>query len=266
MAITSLNDYIAALKQRCILTKTATRTSTALASMSVFDLAGSPGPGALAGVSTVAGVVPVAADAGYPNIQAFPAGLRGYLSRLSFGWNVAGRLSLYDRLFVAGAYAFNADQVLAGQPSFLNRIPGDLPTANTELWLETVVATATGHVVQVYYTNQNGVPGRTTGAITVGTTAVGRMTQLPLQSGDQAVLSVDRVVSTVATAGTFNVCVMRPIAADGLRVPLAGFSTTYDMLSTGLPQIFETSALFLMATPDSTSTQLPFMTAEVAIG
>ena len=55
MAITTLDGLIAASKQLITWVKTATRTSIAAMWFSVFDLAGNPGAGTLAGTSTTNG-------------------------------------------------------------------------------------------------------------------------------------------------------------------------------------------------------------------
>jgi hypothetical protein len=78
MAISTLDGYIASAKQRIPLIKTASRTSVANIPFSVFDLAGNPGAGTLAGTSTAAGVVPTDATAGCPIINAYGSGTVSY--------------------------------------------------------------------------------------------------------------------------------------------------------------------------------------------
>ena len=69
MAITSFDPgLIGAAKQFSSFAKTAARTSVATGWFSVFDLAGNPGAGVLAGTSTTTGVVPTDATAGCPTI------------------------------------------------------------------------------------------------------------------------------------------------------------------------------------------------------
>jgi hypothetical protein len=63
--------------QRVRQLKTATRTSVAAIPFSVFDLAGDPGAGTLAGTSTAVGVVPTDATAGAPLINAFTGANKG---------------------------------------------------------------------------------------------------------------------------------------------------------------------------------------------
>lgn len=266
MAISSVNDLLAAPKQRAVLTKTVARAAVAATPFSLMDIAGSPGAGVLAGTNTASGVKPTDNDAGYPTLLPFPAGTTGAVSRLAFANSVACRLSLYDRLFLAGAYAFNADVTLANQPDFSDRL--NAPFKNTELWVEWVTASTGVPVVTITYTNELGVAGRTTGAVSLGSAqTVGRCTQLPLQAGDMGISKIERVQCATATAGTFNVMVLRSLLADGVRVRSVNDGDTFDFIRTGLVQLLnDSTALYLMCTPDGTSTGNPSMTVEIAAG
>lgn len=265
MAITTLDGLIAAASQRVGLIKTASRTSVAAIPFSVFDLTGNPGAGVLAGTSTAAGVVPTDATVGTPVINAFGGGATGYINTVTFGSTVACRLRIYDLLFKAGAYAFNANVNLAAQPSYSSRVLGGTDFTNTELWLEAVTAFTGNQTIQIGYTNEAGTSGRSTGAIATGVAPiVGRMLQLPMQAGDTGIQRVDSVVSTVSTAGTFNVLVMRRLWEG--RVIVANSGDTHDMLKTGLPQIFADSALFLQVIADSTATGIPEVQLEIVNG
>lgn len=262
MAISSLDNYIASSKQVRIFNKITSRAVVAGNACSLFDIAGTPGAGALAAANVANGVVPVAADVGYPTIDAFAAGAKGYVTRYTYASTVASRLRIFDRLWVGGAYPFNAAQTLTAQPSFASRIPnGDFKSLR--LFVETVVAFVGTPLITVTYTNQDGIAGRTTGAVNVGgALALGRMEPLPLQAGDTGLQKVESVTCTGATAGSFNVNVVRPLVEG--RVKSVNDGGVLDMLSTGLPEVFATSALFLAVSPDSTQTGIPY--AEVEIG
>lgn len=268
MSIATVDQYVAAAKQKIALKKTATRVTVALGWFSLFDIAGNPGAGTLAVGNTANGIVPTDALAGYPAINAFGGGNTGYLGRTSFGSTVACRLRIYDRVFSAGAYAFNANTALAAQPSFLSRIPGGTAAAcagQTELWAEMVTAATGNQAVTVTYTNEAGVAARSTGAVGIAAApTVGRMWQLPLQAGDKGVSLITNIQGTVATAGTFNVHVMRLLADS--RIIAANFGEVQDFIRTGLPQLFDTSALFLAVNADSTSSGLPDIELEIANG
>lgn len=260
--IASLNDYIAASKQMAAFMKTATMTTVAATPFSTFALAGQPGAGVLAGTNTANGVVPISGDTGYPKLNAFAPGAKGYLSGVTFASSIQCRMALFDRLFVAGAYNFNSDVTLTSQPSFSTRIP-DSDYRGTQIWIEAVTAFTGNLTIQVYYTNQDGVTGRTTGAFATGIAPiVGRAIQLPLQAGDTGVQKIERVVGTVSTVGTFNVMILRPLWEGVIRSSNDG--DKHDMLKTGLPEVFATSALYTLIYPTSTSSGLPVANYEIA--
>lgn len=266
MAITNQDDYIGSIKRTSVFTKTASRTSVANIDFSVFDLAGSPGAGTLAVGNTADGIVPTDAIAGYPIIQAFQTSALGYINKIEFGSSVICNLKLYDTLFSAGAYAFNADTTLGTPPSYASRVPL-LPNSNPdynglEIWIEAVTAFTGNQTVQVNYLDQDGNAGDT-GAIATGVApTVGRMLQLPLASGDSGVSGITRIRSSVSTVGTFNVHVLRPLWS--ARVPVVNFQDVHDMFKTGFPQIFQDSALRVLVQADSTATGLPRLNIQIA--
>lgn len=257
MAITNLDGYIGAVKQYISLHKTASRTAVAAIPFSVFDLAGQPGAGALAVGNTANGIVPTSALAGYPPVN--PFGAAGYLGKIDFAWTVPGRLHLYDCLFSAGAYAFNADVTLTGQPSFAGRVPNS-DYRGLELWLEQVTAMTGNQTINIDYLDQGGGAGNTTVATGVAP-IVGRMLRLPLASGDSGITQIIRVRSTVSTVGTFNAHVMRPLWTG--RIPVANSGDTHSFARTGLKPIYAASALRLIVQPDSTATALPQLYIEL---
>jgi hypothetical protein len=268
MAITTLDQFVAAAKQRTIWKKTATRTTVASGWFSMFDLAGNPGAGTLAIGNTAAGVVPTDATAGYPLINAFGGGATGYIGRAVYSSTVACRIALYDRIFAAGAFAFNANTTLAGQPSYLGRIPGGTAAdcaGQTELWAEMVTVATGNQAVAVTYTNDLGTAGRTTGAVGIGAApTLGRCWQLPLQAGDKGVSSIQTIVGSVATVGTFNVMALRPLGE--ARIVAANFQQLVDWLAGGLPQVYADSALYPLINADSTSSGLPDLTIDIVNG
>jgi hypothetical protein len=247
---TTLDEQIAAPRQFIRMTKTASRTAVAASPTSTFDLAGSPGAGVLAGTSTTAGVVPTDATAGCPPINAF-AGPTGNLELATMSGSVLGASTLYDMLWKGGPYPFNANVTLSAQPSFLARVPPD--DNQTELWIEAVTAFTGNLSVAVGYTNQAGTSGRSTGTVATGMAPiVGRMVQLPLQSGDSGVQQVNTVVATVSTAGTFNVLVLQRLVSGSIRT--LGTRDRLDWTQTGRRRMYDTMALIQVSQPDSTAT------------
>lgn len=253
MAITTQDGLVAAMAagQSVVLNRSGARTTIAGNWFTTLDLAGNPGAGVLAGTSTAAGVVPTDATAGTPTINAFTGANIGYLSGIDFGGNLASRLRLVDMLFKAGAYAFNAAVTLAAQPSYSGRIPG-ADYKGTEIWVEAVTAFTGTLSVAITYTNQDGTTGKTTGTVSVGSAmTVGRMIQLPLAAGDTGVQKIESVTGTVATVGTFNVLVLRPIWMG--RVTNTGGGSTHGPDQTDMPVVFADSALIAQVGSDSTA-------------
>ena len=261
MAITTLDGLIAANKLRLIWQKTASRTSVANIPFSVFDQAGNPGAGTLAVGNTANGIVPTNAIAGYPAIATPTAFL--YLSSVTARSSVACWLDLYDCLFSAGAYTFNANVTLTSQPSYAGRVLGSNYNG-LELWLEAVTAFTGNLSVQVNYIDQNGNGGDTGAYGTGAALIVGRMALIPMEAGDNGIQGITQVRGTVATAGTFNVHVMRWLW--GGRVNVANMGVSDTLLKTGFPQIFADSALRMVVNADSTATGLPSIRAVIADG
>jgi hypothetical protein len=263
MAINSPADYLAAKKQRLIIQKTASITAVANTQFQNFHQAGNPGAGTLAGTSTTTGVVPTDATAGCPIINAFDGGAKGYLTNLEAWAPVAMNLMIYDCLWKAGAYAFNANTSGQSPTSYASRVPGGTDFTGLELWLEAVTAFTGNLSCAITYTDQDGNTGASTG--TVGTGAaliVGRMFNMPLASGDTGLQGVTGVVGSVASAGTFNVLVLRPLAK--VRIPAANFLQKLNLYDLGCPEVFADSALMALPTPDSTATSTPWVMLEIS--
>ena len=118
--------------------------------------------------------------------------------------------------------------------------------------------------MQINYLDQDGNAGDTGAYATGLALPVGRMIQIPLAAGDSGVQQITRVRGTVASAGTFNVMVLRPLWGCRVTIPNDGY--VHDLLRTGLPQIYSTSALYVVLYADSTAVGLPLMTLEIAVG
>jgi hypothetical protein len=98
---------------------------------------------------------------------------------------------------------------------------------------------------------------------------VGKCWQLPLASGDSGIQGVGNgasasVTGSVASAGTFNVMILRPI------IDIFVQANSYALLSygdLGLPEIFNDSALyFLTMAPSGTASGVPFLDFQLANG
>lgn len=261
MAISTLDGYIAAGKQRVQLSKTASMTTVAANWSSPFALAGNPGAGTLAGTSTTTGVVPTDATNGCPIIN-FSTGT-GYLTAVDFGSTVASRMMVSDLMWKGGAYAFNANTSGNTPTSYSSRIT-DSNYTGCEIWLEQVTAGSGVQNVNVTYINQAGTPGRSTGTVATAANIVGRMWRLPLQAGDTGVQGITGVVGSTATAGTFNILVLRPLWHG--RVRAANDGDVHALDKTGMPLVYSDSALVLAVCADGTASGIPELMLEVANG
>jgi hypothetical protein len=264
VSITTLDALIAAPKQRIQLFTSTTRTAVANMPFSVFDVAGNPGSGVLAGTSTTTGVVPTDATAGCPVINAFGGGASGYISRISGGNTAPCRIVLYDMLWKAGAYAFNVSTSGNSPTSFSSRIPNETDYNGLELWYEQVTAGTLVQNVAVTYNDENGVSSTTGTVAAPAAMIVGRMFQLPLAAGDKGIQGVTGVVGTVASAGTFNLLIMRRLGE--VRIHQGNAGVVQDALATGLPQVFADSALRVIVYSDSTGTFQPEIFVDIANG
>ena len=274
MAIATLDQYIAAVKQRVEYVKpTTARTSLAGKPFTIFDLAGQPGAGTLAGGSTTAPVMPTSATVGFPPIT-FSTGI-GYISRIEFNNFVSSRLALFDMLSKSGPYSYAAGTTtITTNLDSTSRMP-DYSAPNgghgNEIWMEVTTAFVTGTAwqVQVTYTDTAGKTHTSviTAAAAAAALILGAMVQIPLAAGDDGVQSIRSVIvtngGTAMTAGAFNILIMRPLWTSG-RVQIANGGDIHDMLKTGMPRIYPTSALYVQVIADSTSTGFPELNIEIA--
>lgn len=271
MAITTGDGYVAAAKQLVRICKTQTATTVAAQWHTVLDRSGMPGAGSLSVGNTTNGVVPTDATAGFPLINSFAGGATGYLTGINYSSTVASRIHLYDRLYHAGSVSMTslATTTFSSQPSYSGRIPGGTDYNNTEIWIEINAAvSATATTIAVAYTNEAGTTGRTTGATgTLSGYITGRLIQMPLQAGDKGVQRIDSVTvgGTVATTGSFNVIVARPLITS-MRVPVVAAGDILGLDRTGMPELYDTSALWPVVAADSTSSGVPDMLIEIANG
>lgn len=264
MAITTLNQYVAAAKQRIVWTKTTSRTSVAHGSFSLLDIAGDPPGGTLNAGNPSSGIVPVPDGVKYPIIN--PAIGTKYISKVEFASTVACRLTLFDKIFSCGAYPYNVYQTLTLQPSFAGRVPGGDYT-NLEIWAEEVT-TSTGYInVQVVYRDADNNIKTSPRTSSASEPTIGRCWPINAADGtfSLGVSKIDTVSSITATAGTFNINVLRRLW-EGV-VPATGLQGfVHDLMQTGMPQIYETSALYVLVTPFSTATGNPTVAIEIVDG
>ncbi len=245
MTIATLSDYYAAPKQRAPFSKAGT---SGAGTSSMWAKTAVPAAGSLAIGNTANGLVPDNTTAGALAIQNFSG--TGYVTAAEVsGGSTSARpyVALYDRLFHAGSYSFNAAVTLASQPSFSARVPGS-DYGGLELWIEIATSFTGNPSITVTYTDQSGNPGHTTGAVSFSAALAVQpaMFKLPFASGDWGIQKIESVTCTVATVGTFNVIIARPL----VKLFMLGLYQTdqtlrYWLDQTGMPQVYPTSCLAL---------------------
>jgi hypothetical protein len=277
MAITSLDGYIAANKQRIGWFKPTSQTVVASIPFSLFDRVGNPGAGVLAGTTTASAILQTDLISGYPSIDA-ATGVNSYLSKVEFGNTVTSRLRIVDVIAKSGPYSYaTGTTAITSYPSITGRCPDFTTTTSAygyrnEIWIEvsTAFVTGTSWQVQCTYTNAEGTTARTTiisAAQAAAGLTYGKLFQLALQSGDSGVRSIQSVIvtnnATIMTAGAFNVLLVRELWTSG-RVPVANGGDIHDMLKTGMPIVYPDSALTVWPQADSTGSGSPELFFELA--
>ena len=259
MTIASLDDWISAAKYYPLLWKNVNVGANATAPTSVFNSGGIPTAGTLGIGNTANGLVHTDTTAGYPPMPTLSG--TGYLSRVVFHNIITCNMALYDRVFACGAYSFNSEVTLSAQPSYSSRIPG-ANYGGLELWFEAVTAFTGTPTIEVEYLDQNGNTGNT-GALSLGfVPPVNRMFRFPLAAGDYGIQQINHVHATIATVGTFNINVLRPLWFG--RISTAYEVQTDDLIRTGMPQVYGDSAIYLIVSPDAAATQTPYFQLEIA--
>lgn len=267
MAITNGDGYIASAKQIIPYAKSAALTTVAATRYTVRQQAGNPGAGTLA-FATTPGVVPTDATSGMPVINAFGGGATGYLSRVSFGNSVAGRLELWDVLYGCNvSLTALATTTVTAPASYLGRTP-DGTGVGLRIFAEiTTTVSATATTIQVTYTRNDGTAARTSVASgSLSGFVAGRWQEIQLAAGDGGVQKIESIIvgGTVATAGAANIIVARPLWSN--RVFAANSGGVDGIDRTGLPVVYADSALVLTNIADSTSAGLPDLSIEVCNG
>ena len=262
MAITSLDQLLAASNQLKSFGKVSMTAKAAGTFQSLWTAAGLPAAGA--NPASLAMVIPTSATAGaLPFVN--PATGLSYISKISSSQQTIGTLILYDR--IAHSSGLNGTLTTAqavGGAGLTRHTTGE----DVELFLEVYAATgATASNVTISYTNSAGVAGRTTPAIAMQVTPVaGQMLPIPLQAGDTGIRSVQSVTlsASTATAGNFGITLVKRIAE--IPITVAGTGVVLDPFALGFPKIENNACLSFMVVTSTTSTGFITGTINIAQG
>jgi len=271
MAISTGDGYIAAAKQIIPHTRTTAVTTVANSRYTVLGGAGNPGAGTLAAAASPSGALFTDASSGMPTINAFGGSNTGYLTRVQWANSVAGRIELWDKLYGVNMSTSQLGTLqtitLSSQPSITGRCP-DGAGNGTRMFVEistTMAASAT--TINVTYTNSAGTTGKSsTATSSLSGFVAGRWVELPLAAGDSGVQKIESVIIGGATnaSGSLNVIIVRPLWTNGTRIANGNGVDGIDR--TGMPIVYETSALVVTTVADSTSSGLVDMNIEITNG
>lgn len=260
MAITTLDGAIAGMRPPQSFHKASATAEGAGTFHSLFLTAGLPGAGSTppaysAGSGytcsrTTTGAIPYTNPTG---------GALSYLARIAASGATAGTLILYDRLWTCSGFVTNSTSLQS------ITTPGSIPARDrnastdgdgVELWGE--VYTAPGTTTATWtatYTDSAGNTGQTsTYTHPANAESVGQMLYFPLAAGDVGVRAPEAFQCSVSSgsAGNVGFTLLRRIAE--LPISQVNVAAFVDLVSAGMPQIYDDSCLALMVHCSATNT------------
>lgn len=265
--IENIDNLVKALgnnSSRIVLDKASIASQTANSFCSLWRATGQPGQGAIPTVvatcnNTTVGTI------GF-NQQMSPSTSYGAYLEIATG-NAAMTMELHDRLANMGglngtlttAQSVNLDLNTLLATDNINTRKGDANYSDVQWWLEWYTATGVTAVTATIAVTYN---DGTTGNLSVLSLAATRPAShmIPLnslipsaQSGKfiRGIVSVT-LSATTGTAGNFGVTVTRPRMT--LSSPFANFKFIADWAQLGLPEIYNSSAIFPIVLTSTTST------------
>jgi hypothetical protein len=262
MAITTLDAVVEGMRPPENVIKNGV-TTVAGRLYSLFYLAGAPGAAAVpspgvagAALTTYAGQIPFTNPA---------SGDYSYLARLAAMSTENGTLLLCDRLWhnsgldptSTGAQTVNSAAWPARDKN--GSINGDGVYIGLEV--STVLGAGTP-TLTLGYTDQDGNAGASSVSAAIATTsAAGSFYPLPLAAGDTGVRSIQTLQqSATMTSGAYHLVAYRILATVGVH---AGMENAIDVLSSGMPRLYDNTVPFLLFLPAGTTA--PIITAQMTV-
>ena len=266
MAIENIDSLVKALgnnSSRIIIDKASIASQTAGSFCSLWRATGQPGQGAIP--STTATCNNTTVGAINFTQQTLPATSYGAYLELATG-NATMTLEIHDRLAHMGglngtlttAQTVNLDLQTIGSTDNVDVRKGDANYSDVQWWLEWYTATgATAVTATVNVTYNDGTTGALTGQSLAATRPASHMIPLnsliPSASSGKFIRGVVSVQlsATTGTAGSFGITATRPRMT--LSSPIANFKSVADWAQLGLPEIYNSSALFPIVLTSTTS-------------
>ena len=265
--IENIDNLVKALgnnSSRIVLDKASIASQTANSYCSLWRATGQPGQGAIPTVvatcnNTTVGTI------GF-NQQMSPSTSYGAYLEIATG-NAAMTMELHDRLANMGglngtlttAQSVNLDLNTLLATDNIDTRKGDANYSDVQWWLEWYTATGgTAVTATIVVTYNDGTTGNLSVLSLAGTRPASHMIPLnslipSAQSGKfiRGIVSVT-LSATSGTAGNFGVTATRPRMT--LSAPIANFKFIADWAQLGLPEIYNSSAIFPIVLTSTTST------------
>ncbi len=265
--IENIDNLVKALgnnSSRIVLDKASIASQTANSYCSLWRATGQPGQGAIPTVvatcnNTTVGTI------GF-NQQISPSTSYGAYLEIATG-NAAMTMELHDRLANMGglngtlttAQSVNLDLNTLLATDNIGKRKGDANYSDVQWWLEWYTATGgTAVTATIAVTYNDGTTGNLSVLSLAGTRPASHMIPLnslipSAQSGKfiRGIVSVT-LSATTGTAGNFGVTVTRPRMT--LSAPIANHKFIADWAQLGLPEIYNSSAIFPIVLTSTTST------------
>lgn len=258
MAITTVNGAIAGFQAPHFFHKAITPTLVTGKPQSLWGLGGIPGAGAFD--TTLNGVTLSSTSALVDGQIPFydpGGGANTYLARLVGAGPTTGQILLCDRIWHNGGYTITSTSAQnSTTPTWPSRDADGSANGNgVLLGLEiSAAAGAAAPTMTVTYTNSAGTGSRTGGFAfaTANSPAAGSFFPIRLQAGDVGVRSLESIqLSTSWVSGTMNMVAYRVLAS--LDCVGSGQANAIDLLTGGMPRLFNGSVPFLILIPASTT-------------
>lgn len=259
MAITTLDGAIAGFQPPVAIAKAAGATMAAVGAMRGFTPWYSTGnPGASTATSVGVNGEAVTPALGSTNGRIYrvnPGSGNAYLARLSMASSQTGTLWLIDRVWQNSGLSVTSTTAQAISPATIPSRDAD-GTTNGRGIMAAVEWSATGGagtpVVTLTYTASDGTTGRTATLNAVTTPPVGTFEIFSLATGDFGVRAPTSFIqSATRTSGTMHLVLFRLIAS--VECPVSNVANAVDVLTSGMPRIYNDSTLQLLWFPTGTT-------------
>lgn len=255
MAITTLDGAIAGMQMPVPIIKTGIATAAvgAMRGYTLWYAAGNPGA-ATANAVGVNGAAVSGTTAGALT-RANPVSGNAHLARLTMSSSTVGNLWLIDRLWHNSGLSTTLTTAQAITPAALPARDRNASTNGADV-LAALEWSATGGAgtptCTLTYTNQSGTAGQSAVLTAVTTPPVGTFEIFTLAAGDTGVRAPTSFIQTATrTSGTYHLVLFRVLAQ--MEVSLANVGSAMDVLTSGMPRIYDNSVLQLVWFPSATT-------------